>query len=43
MNNSQILEHLINYYRCIYDIMENEENLKEEYFKDYEENEKKSK
>ena len=41
MNNSQILEHLINYYRCIYDIMENEENLKEEYFKDYEENSQK--
>ena len=37
MNNSQILDYLINYYRCIYDEMENEENLKEEYFKDYEE------
>ena len=37
MNNSQILDYLINYYRCIYDEMENEENLKEVYFKDYEE------
>ncbi len=41
MNNTQILDYLINYYRCIYDVMENEENFKEEYFKDYEENSQK--
>ena len=40
-NNTQIFNYLVNYYRVIYDRNEIEDNLKQEYFNDYEENSQK--
>ncbi len=40
-NNSEIFNFLINYNRCVYDEEENDENFKENYFKDYELNSEK--